>query len=420
MTSTHTPAISTPASAQTISNRAFAVEFGWALLALTLSALIVIGTYVSLSPLLDRFEQEATRDNIRPWSFVGTDLVPRMGKALPQDKALRITELASGVDERAIFSRRTRLQAADYPFLETTIADRHPGAHMYFIWRTARAPEEVFYLPIYWTNDKPQLKLLAKHEEWRGTITEIGIDVYGELRGQGPLVSALTLQPNSAPHLLRAIWAEWTAFRVWTQKSAHHLKGTPPRQTQSVTAAMAAWAGTAVLLLVLLGFARHRHSPVACAAAVLIPWLALDLLWQKNLNTQLDETRYLFAGKTQHEKHLADREHELYSYGLHLKVNVLPTPGVRIFLLNKGPIRDYRRLRMQYYLLPHNVFNFGWYPRPDKLQDGDYLLVLDEVKGLRFNADHSELRWPKNKSIPVELVDEGEFAQLYRYRGEGS
>ncbi|WP_156507786.1 hypothetical protein, partial [Halioglobus sp. HI00S01] len=66
MTSTHTPAISTPASAQTISNRAFAVEFGWALLALTLSALIVIGTYVSLSPLLDRFEQEATRDNIRP------------------------------------------------------------------------------------------------------------------------------------------------------------------------------------------------------------------------------------------------------------------------------------------------------------------------------------------------------------------
>jgi hypothetical protein len=107
----------------------------------------------------------------------------------------------------------------------------------------------------------------------------------------------------------------------------------------------------------------------------------LDLLWQKNLSTQLDETRYLFAGKTQHEKHLADREQALYQYARQLKDHVLPSPGVKIFLLHDSALRDYRRLKAQHYLLPHNVFNFGKLPRENSLQKGDYLLVLDNVGG---------------------------------------
>jgi hypothetical protein len=119
----------------------------------------------------------------------------------------------------------------------------------------------------------------------------------------------------------------------------------------------------------------------------------LDLLWQKNLSTQLDETRYLFAGKTQHEKHLADREQALYRYARHLKDHVLPSPGVKIFLLHDSALRGYRRLKAQHYLLPHNVFNFGKLPRENSLQKGDYLLVLDKVGELVYAAESGQLQW---------------------------
>ena len=140
------------------------------------------------------------------------------------------------------------------------------------------------------------------------------------------------------------------------------------------------------------------------------------LLWQRNLSTQLDETRTLYAGKTQNEKHLAGREAALYKYAQHLKNEVLPEPGVRIFLLHDSVLRSYRRLKAQYYLLPHNLFNFDKFPRKSALQPGDYLLVLDEIEGLDFNAESSNLEW-RGQHIPVERVDSISPGTLYLYRG---
>ena len=70
---------------------------------------------------------------------------------------------------------------------------------------------------------------------------------------------------------------------------------------------------------------------------------------------------------------------------------------------------------MQYYLLPHNIFNFGQYPRPQYLQDNDYILVVGDVNGLRFNEHDSTIQWNGHQQ-KVERVDKHEAGTLYRYQ----
>lgn len=406
-----------PAAPKPLSNRGFLIALLLASLALTFSATLLIVGYLLFSPDAQRQEAAATRDNIRPWRVEGQDLIPRMGKGeATLERALHITELAAGVDNRAIFTRRARLKAEDYAFLESQVSGLHPGLFLYFIWRTERAPNEVFYQPVYWTGDDPKLQMLAKHPEWRGTVVEVGIDVYGTLRDAPTNIETLTLVPHSAVNLLRSIWAEWTAVEGWMQSSAHHLRGTPPNPIMHVTPVIAAWAALSLILLGGLWLVKGPVNFITLTLVVAIPWISLDLLWQKRLSTQLEDTRYFFAGKTMHEKRLVDWESELYQYGRYLKMEVLPEPGVRIFLLERGPIRGFRRLKMQYFLLPHNVFNYGHYPRPESVQPGDYFMVLGEIDGLRYDEASSALIW-QEQSITVERLDQHPLGSVYRYGG---
>jgi hypothetical protein len=401
-----------------IGDTEFFANLGYALLALAFSAVILVTAYGYFSADLDKPGAEATSQDIRPRTITGSDLIARMGHAEEtRSEGLRITELEQGIDNRAIFTRKTSFRAEDYPFLEYNITNRHPGERFYFIWRAKVHPEQVHNSALHSAGDGATMALLAKSPECTGKIVEVGLDIYDDLRNQPPTVHALTLLPPSGVSLLRAIWVEWTAFRQWTQGSPNYLRGSTPGPILSPTLAIATWTGLAAFLLGLLNLAGRARSPLPYAMVILIPWISLDLLWQKNLSTQLDETRYLFAGKTQHEKHLADREQALYRYARHLKDHVLPSPGVKIFLLHDSALRGYRRLKAQHYLLPHNVFNFGKLPRENSLQKGDYLLVLDKVGELVYAAESGQLQW-HNKAINVELVDQQEMGSLYLYKGK--
>ena len=407
-------------AAESLSNRGFLLALLQAALALILSALLLITIYIGFSPLLAEQRAEATREDARPWTFRGTELVARMGRGQPtEDGSLRVIELERGIDHRAIFTRRARFNAEDYPFLEYTIANRHAGENIYFIWRTAAAPEEVHFIPLYWAGDGPTIAMPAKHANWHGDIVEVGLDIYGDRRKPSAVIERVTLLSSSPELLARSIWADWTALRTWMQSSAHLLKGHVPRATLAPTPAIAAWAGLSILLLLGLRLLTGRVSPIGYALVVLLPWVTLDMLWQHNLSRQLKETRELFAGKSQHEKHLADREYELYSYAQHLKDNVLPEPGVKIHLIHDSEVRNYRRLKMQHYLLPHNVFNFYRLPRANTLQPGDLILALDQPPGLHYSTDTSQFQW-NGQSVRATLLDDTAPGIIYRYEGPGS
>jgi hypothetical protein len=397
-----------------ISNLEFLRALALALLALALSATALLSAYVAFSPELAAHRAAANGKEVTPRTIQGRDLQMRLGSGeATADKAMAVTRLQQGEDDRAILTRKTSFRASDYPFVEYQISQRHPAESVYLIWRTAENPEEIFNTALQWQGEHSGWAYLGSSAQWSGRITELGLDIYGDLREQPLIISRLTLLPASGNYLLGAIWSQWTAFRAWTQKSAHFLRGYPKHGILSPALAMAAWSGLA--LLILAGgklMIRFRALP-AYASAVLVPWIALDLLWQGNLSTQLEETKYLFAGKTQHEKHLADWNPDLYKYANHLKGTVLPEPGARIFLLHDSEQRTYTRLKLQYYLLPHNVFNYDRFPDKKASRVGDYILVLGAVDGLEFSPRRKALKW-EGKSLRVKLVDSHTSGKLYR------
>ncbi|MFV8819725.1 hypothetical protein [Haliea sp. E17] len=387
----------------------------YALLALLVSGGVLSSTYLLLTPELIRQHAGTEHESARPWRISGKSLIARRGAGEETESGgMRITALEVGPkDTRSIYTTRVGFKADDYPYLQFRITGQNPGSFYYFIWRTAEKPDETSHIILPRINDSAHVSMLADNPAWEGTITEIGVDVYGELREVAQVVESLDFLPTSAWNLIRSIWSEWTGLETWNQRSAHHLMGGPYDQILPRPLAMACWAGGALVVLFLAGLLWRIDIRLAVVCAVLGPWLVIDMLWQRNLSAQLEESEFLFGGKTQHEKHLAELDSDLYQYALHLK-EVLPEPGVKIYLLHNSPRRDYRRLKMQYYLLPHNIFNFGHLPIPAKLREGDYLLVLDQVPGLDYDEQSNVLRW-NSRSIPVERIDDQSPGALYLY-----
>jgi len=406
-------------SASHAGNRDFLRCLAVAILSLLLSVALLAAGYVTFSPRLSELKAAAVRQEARPWIIRGADLIARLGQGQDTDsRGLRIALVEEGAEERGIFTRRTRLQAADYPFLDYIVTDRNPAGHVYFIWRTADNPQQVYNVPLYWTGDSTATTLLARNKDWKGIIIETGLDIYGSLQGHSTTVESLTLLPASGSPLLRTLWTNWTAARLWNQESINYLWGYRPGESLSPSLTTAIWAGLSLLLAIALCLTLSLPPVLACGLVLLLSWIGLDLLWQTNLSSQLQETRELFQGKSQHQKHLADEDSELYRYAQYLKQAVLPAPGARIFLLHNAERRGYRRLKTQFYLLPHNIYNFGKVPRTSLLRSGDYILVLDEIEELSYLKDQGVLSW-QGGSVPAELIDEQPLGALYRYAGAG-
>ncbi|TGD72475.1 hypothetical protein E4634_13150 [Mangrovimicrobium sediminis] len=415
-----------PTEPTAIGNLAFARAALVALLALAISAAVLLSLYPRLlersGAALDTTPGAAVDARpgtaATPWAINGADLIVRMGGAEPgAGDSLHVTRLEEGVDSRAILTRRVALDARDYPYLEFDIRGRNLASYYYFIWRTADDPDTVHHIALPFSGENSSVRLLAQDPTWRGSVIEVGLDIYGELRDVSPQIRRLTLLPAANASLWQSIWAEWRAQRTWTQRSAHQLPGTPTETVLSPVLGAAAWAGLALLLALLLARLVRASLIASALLCLLLPWIALDLLWQVKLSNQLEETRLLFSGKSRAEKHLADIDSELYSYAQHLHSEVLPPPGAKVHLLNEEGRRGYRRLKLQYYLLPHNIFNFGKHPIRESLREGDYLIVLDEVPGLRFDRGRGELRWG-DQALPVVRVDRRAPGSVYRYRGE--
>jgi hypothetical protein len=388
------------------------------LAALIFSGMLVTSAYLFLAPRLGH-NSFASSDNDSTKEIIirgaQLDLILGTGISSARDSFV-IQGLAHlpESDARAILSRRIHLSADKYPFLQYKITGLSPGQHVYLLWRTRDDPEQVYHAPLGVGSERSSWINLSGMEEWQGTITEIALDVYGELRGQNLEVHALELKPYSALALASVIYSEWVTPVYWTQKSVNFLRVSEGLQvTVSPTLALAAWSGLTILLILLFGRPTRYDRRSAIFLAVFVPWISLDLIWQNTLSKNLEETQYLFSGKNQHQKHLADSNSELFEYIDYLKRMVLPEPGVRIFLLHDSPAETYTRLKAQYYLLPHNVFNFDRFPERKSIKDGDYILVLGEVSGLAFSAERSALEW-RGKSLAVKLIDNKSQGNLYR------
>lgn len=384
-----------------------------AVLALTLGGVLLLTGFVFLPrPAETQLEHHGPGKNQERRILAGRDLQVRIGRASTQGDSLGITGLDG---DRALVSRSLSLPAADFPLLEYTIDGKHPGLSLYIIWRNSASPEKLFSHSLDFSTDPSASVDLSNSPGWQGKIIEIGIDLYGDLRGQAVVLHQLTLRGFTPISRLQALWSEWTAFSPWDQGSINHLPGSRTAALPSPTVVALAWVVLSLVLLFAINrLTRQRHMPASYIALVLIPWLLLDGLWQYRLSRQLDESRFLFAGKSQHEKHLSDIDSEIYSYARQLK-EYLPAPGsTRIFILHDSDGHEYSRLKTQYYLLPHNVFNFGRTPPALGVRGDDFILALGDNPALRHEASSHVLAWDEGRSLPVEEIMVHPRGRLYR------
>lgn len=340
-----------------------------------------------------------------------------MGAAQKNDDTTQITgfERHNGLDY-AIVTVHTSFSASDYPILSYKITGRHHGMSVSLMWRTRDNPSELYLVDLPWDEDGSSSTALHSNPEWRGRIIEIGLSVTGEPRESPLVVSHLTLEANSWRGAISSMWREWTTPRGWTLQSINLLHGTIRRKSLSPTVVMAAWGGVALILLAGTGLYRKRHDLPSYGAVLLIPWIALDLLWQRELSAQLIETKHLFGGKTTHEKHQADIDRHLYRYMHRLKEQVLPSSPSRIFIAHNSKGHNFERLKAQYYLLPNNIFNFGQTPPSRGIEPDDYILLLGGLPDLTYLEHQGVLVWAENHSLKVDLIDSDPGGTLYKAR----
>ena len=394
-------------------DRSFLVALGWGLLALLLSAVIFLA--MSFAYVTAKAPGGAT--NTYSKTVPGAQLKSRMGTSKVTGEGIKLTGFKTHDNQQhALISLKTTFRAENYPFLSYQFEGWHTGMRINFIWRTASNPRGLSTTILNRSLDDPGTLNLAKEPNWQGTVTEIGLHFVGETRDEPLIIPELTFQPYSWTSMAAAVWSEWTAFRGWSGTSINYLTGVPGQPataTLSPSMAMGTWTFLAVLVLLAVGAVRGKRQLSSYGAVIVIPWMALDLLWQDELDTQLVETKTVFGGKTIHEKHLADSDRHIYEYAQRLKKEHLPASSTRIFVLHKSDGHNYDRLKTQYYLLPHNIFNYGSTPPPEAVRPGDYILALGDLPGLAFLPNENLLAWPDNIQLDVKLVDSDPMGNLY-------
>lgn len=372
-------------------------------------ALLLLVVLLSAGSTWTGLEPEQTRE------IPGSALQAIVGQGIVRDDGLLIAGYQKQADEyHAVAVWRGSLQAQDFRLLECKISAQHPGVQLNLTWRREDNPSKVISTSLNNNAQGPSAIVLAEHPQWRGTIIELGIYVVAKRANQSLTIEGLVLESGAAFSSLEVLWSSWLEFRGWTPRSINLLRGTANDYVLSPVPVAAAWVALSCLLLLVFGMVRRRHLPGTFLVTLLVPWIALDLLWQMELQSQLVQSRAQFGGKTVHQKHLADEDATIYRYITHLKNNVLPTQPVRLVIAHDSRLHNYHRLKAQYYLLPHNVFNFSSSASLHKHGKGDYILVLGKPDSPVYHRNRGKLIWHDGMEMQVELLDNDPMGDLYR------
>ncbi len=388
-----------------------------AVLALVASALMLFVSFV----LYMEFALPERADRPPPLEILGNSMEAVVGGGEVQGSQLVITAYhPKGGEHIAVAVWRGRLQAAAYQLLQYQFESASLSPQLQLVWRTASDPGIIHHADLNVTDSGTSWLNLASHPQWQGTVEELGVYVIADAAEQALSISHLTLEPLGWRAASARHWSDWTSWRGWSARSINYLSGTSDQSAPSPVPVAAAWSALAVGLLLLAGVCGGGWQPSALAATLLLPWISLDLLWQKELLTQLTQTREQFAEKTVQQKHLADVDGDIYRYIMRLKDGILPTEPSRLVIVHDSAGHNFDRLKAQYYLLPHNVYNFGRLPPATGVERIDYILILGDVPDLEFDPQTNNLVWQYGEATrEAELLDSAAMGRLYRVLPQG-
>lgn len=454
------------------SNRGFLRALAAAIVFMLISGAILVTGFLAW-----HYPQIAAGAKTKPITLTGKDFYIAIGKGDHDGDKLTLEELDEE-GSAVISSRKALFNASKYPVVEYKITDRTPGAAVVLYWRTVTHNDETLFAKLHWNGDYLSAYNMSNEEEWKGAVTELGISVSGDLRKQPITIEQVTFSPWTVKSLLLLVWTEWNAFEGWSQKSINAIRGMPKNALLSPVVAAAAWCGLAMLLYSLWlliyrtpkvkflleteevgrsvkkahhsvarvhGWAkveqcrgncrgRNPHPPTnettryttfsitlqlwdfkAIVIMFMVAWFALDGKWQVNLWRQLADTKYLFAGKSHHEQHLAAEDAVLYEYAQAIKKVIPENNSGRLFLLHDKWV-GYARLKLMYYLLPLNVYNYGTYADARLISKNDLILLLSPLPNLD-NETHLAFA---DKHLKLKLLYKTALGSFYIARAVDS
>jgi hypothetical protein len=347
--------------------------------------------------------------------FPGISFTIARGRDTARDGSALVVDALQG--RQAAFVHRDFFPAASAPVIEVALSGVHPELTTELYWRTAEAPDTPRFLQLERGAADVTWHLLAGREGWRGQVIELGVVVSG-LRAFQPIqLHSLTLQPASRAVLARLLWQDWRLLHPWRQGSTNYYRGAAEHAPLTPVAVASVWMLGALVLV--LALARWRRWPPAAAVAAAVltvmgPWLALDGLWQQKLVEQVTATQQRYGGLAQAEKRRMEDDTGLRRQALELLDALAPIRGKRAFLVHDSSGHNYHRLRLQYHLLPMNVYNFGaTLPDPSSVRPGDHVLLLDEPASVRFDRGRGLLD-DGEVTLPAEPMARLRRVSLFR------
>jgi hypothetical protein len=394
----------------------------WAALAWAAVALVVTGLIAAavLWWMLPRLYPEVTPGAGRALEIEGSRFAVPEGRGATRVRDA--TQVRALEDQQVVFVTRTFLPAAQAPVLRLALSGGHPDLVTELYWLAADAPDEPRFLPLHRGDAAVTRHRLAGREGWSGQIVELGVVLSGMHAIEPIRLESVAFETATRATLARLLWQDWHVFQSWRLGSTNRYRGVPEEAPLPPTPVAAAWAlGTLLVLAIVARLRRWRWSAAlpAALAAVMVPWLALDALWQARLAEQLDATQARFGGMSQSGKRAMEDDALLQREAAAVLDALAPVRGKRLFLLRDAVGHDYHRLRLQYHLLPLNVYNFGTtLPAPDDVRPGDHLALLDNPEAVRFDPGR-DLLTDGDVTLPVERVLTGERVVLYRLETPG-
>ena len=191
---------------------------------LTLSALTLISLImISWSTIFPEHTTAKSENSIQPFEIPGKDFIPIIfGNGGYQGDSATITELSSG---EAVISTMVNFSADRYPFVEWKASGLSSGLQVLLFWRIQENPVKLHNAELHFLKDGNHFFDAAKNPEWRGTITELSIGIFGELRNQSFVFESLILKPFSFELAIKAITSQWVSSNIWKASSVNFSGG---------------------------------------------------------------------------------------------------------------------------------------------------------------------------------------------------
>ena len=387
----------------------------YALLAVAAGALV-------LALSLPGYQWLASRGDTSALFLPSKDFRVVVGQAQVDGERQVVTGLAGeGPRRQAVLSHPQQLDADTYRYVTVDSSRFFPGVDAALFWRKLDAGQgDGLFSQALPGNVAGRITLdMSLNPAWGGQLSELGVVLVGDTDALPVALAGINLQGPAGDSAARSLLTQWTGFRRFDQATVNRLPATFSPGAISPVPLAALCAAIALLLLALgraAGKAVPRHAGLL---AVLFIWLALDLLWQRQLSAQLALSQYLFQGRSMAERHARDIDGGLFEYAAQLKQRGLPASPARLFILHNSRGHNYQRLKLQYYLLPHNIYNLDSLPPEGAVREGDYILALQPLPGMEYHAGRSLLRWGGGAPVPATLEHSHPLGKLFRI-GEDS